>query len=141
MGELTYTQKRFLPILLDNLPHWWCCPNKEVKGTKKVIGSSVATAAKKIYIATTVFNPCNSGFKYNCRIIWHFVWFYGWWSKPDFWWSKSTSFNWGLFCEVGFRIKSEKSILPIFYFFSCETQKLYVCVLQLLVLYWIYDLY
>ena len=31
-------------------------------------GSSVATATKRSYIIPIVFNPCNSGFKYNSRI-------------------------------------------------------------------------
>ena len=34
-------------------------------------GSSIATATKRSYIAPRVFNLCNSGTRYNCRITWH----------------------------------------------------------------------
>ena len=123
-------------FLRSQRENWWCDGEEWDKMAKpgggwdggknphlnELTGSSIATATKRSYIAPSVFNPCDNGFKYNCRITWHFVWFYGWWSKPDFWWSKSTSFNWGLFREVGFRIKSEKSILPIFNFFMWDTK-------------------
>ena len=83
-------------------------------------GSPDATATKRSYLAPTVFDPKNSGIRYDCRITWHFVWFYWWWSKPDFWWWKSTSFNLGLFSNLGFRIKSEKWISPWFYFWKTK---------------------